>query len=88
MNKIVTILFMAILALGFSTTANAEGMKCGAGKCGSSMMKKASSCDTNNPKCKCGDNCQCVECKCGQKCPTSEKKCDSKKAPASKCGSK
>lgn len=62
-------LLAAALFTGFGvTTAGAEGMKCGAGKCGSSMKKMnmtdAKSC--NKPDCQCGADCQCGDnCKCG-----------------------
>lgn len=63
------LLLAAALFMGFgATTVSAEGMKCGAGKCGSSMksikVSKGKSC--GKPQCKCGPDCKCGEnCKCG-----------------------
>jgi len=43
--NLVALLLGAMLFLGLgATTASAESMKCGAGKCGSSMKKPASKC--------------------------------------------
>ena len=66
------LLLAAALFTGFGvTTASAEGMKCGAGKCGASMkpvknMNSSSAKSCNKPDCKCGPNCMCGDnCKCG-----------------------
>jgi uncharacterized low-complexity protein len=71
--NLATLLLGAMLFLGLgATTASAESMKCGAGKCGSSMKKPAS---------KCGGEKKAAS-KCG-----SEKK-SAAKCGAGKCGSK
>ena len=81
--NLAALLLGAALFLGFGvTTASAEGMKCGAGKCGSAMLDKAGkSCDDKNcgtdKKCKCGEDCKCGE----KKEPKKSMKCG-----AGKCG--
>jgi len=65
--NLVALLLGAALFLGLGVTNASAGMKCGAGKCGSSMMAKAGK-SCNKPGCECGDNCQCGDtCKCGEK---------------------
>ena len=85
--NLVALLLGAALFLGFGVTNASAGMKCGAGKCGSSMKVQASkSCGKKD--CECGDNCKCGDtCKCGEK--KSAGKCGKgKKTPqkAMKCG--
>lgn len=83
--KISALLVGAMLFVGMgATTLSAEGMKCGAGKCGSSMKVEKKEKKCGDSKCgskklekKCGDS------KCGSK--KSEKK--SQKCGAGKCGS-
>ena len=83
--NLATLLLGAVLFLGLgATTASAEGMKCGAGKCGSSMKKPASKCGGDKAV-KCGG-----EKKAAAKCGGDKAaKCGGeKKAPkkAMKCG--
>lgn len=89
--KLSALLIGAVLFLGGATSLSAQ-MKCGAGKCGSSMKapkacgKKDCSCGEN---CNCGDNCKCDENKATMKCGAG--KCGNAK-PAKKakmkCGAK
>ena len=72
--KVSALLLGAILFLGLGSTTLNAGMKCGAGKCGSTM-KAPKSCD--DKKCEEGK-----ECKCGPDC-----KCEYKGKKATKCGS-
>lgn len=78
------------LSIG-ATTASAEGMKCGAGKCGAAMMAPKV-CNTQS-NCKCevcncakdSKSCTCEKCECGKnskKAPNTAMKCG-----AGKCGS-
>ncbi|MEN4053405.1 MULTISPECIES: hypothetical protein [Sulfurimonas] len=70
--NVAAMLLAAAFFVGFGTTASAEGMKCGAGKCGSKMEKPVK-------KMKCGAKMDKAEAKkCG----------DAKKAKkkAMKCG--
>ena len=90
-----TILFAALLMVGFSTLSAAD-MKCGAGKCGSAMSKDANvkgcaKCkDCPNPDCAAKKDaskpCDCpVDAKGNMKC--GGQKSDSKmKCGAGKCG--
>lgn len=70
---------MLFIALG-ATSANAEGMKCGAGKCGDAP-KAAKKCGAKKEAKKCGAP------KAAKKCGSS-KKCGSEKKAAKKCGVK
>ena len=83
--NLVVLFLGAALFLGFGTmTASAEGMKCGAGKCGNAKSEKVSQSCTNK-NCQCGDNCQCgTTCKCGETKALKE----AMKCGAGKCGSK
>jgi len=97
--KLSALLLGAVLFLGLgSSTLSAEGMKCGAGKCGSSM-KAPKTCNDKNcgtdKTCKCekaGGKCECKDhakkgkkaMKCGaSKCGSTDKKAPKK---AMKCG--
>ncbi len=63
--NLLALLLGAALFLGFgASTASAEGMKCGAGKCGKAMAKNAmKNCNDKNcgttKDCKCGEDCKC-----------------------------
>ena len=84
MSKKIVLILVAIFAMGFmSLSLNASEMKCGAGKCGSSMSK-----DMNANGCTCKD---CDNEKCAHKLDP-KKACDCKhdgkmKCGAGKCGS-
>lgn len=73
---LMAMLLCAVLFTGLGvTSAMAEGMKCGPGKCGAAMMKseKKSQCGNCGEKkqheCKCEDGCKCEgECKCKDEC--------------------
>ena len=95
--NLIALLLGAALFLGFGvTTASAEGMKCGPGKCGSAMMDKPlKACDKADckcgPECKCGSDCKCDDnCKCadGTKCSSIKAPVKAMKCGAGKCGSK
>jgi len=78
------LLGMALFTGIGATTLNAEGMKCGAGKCGSAM-KAPMVCNSQ-------ENCKCESCDCEndkKACTCQKCECDGKKAPlkAMKCGS-
>ncbi len=77
--NLAALLLGAGLFVAMGTTAlSASDMKCGAGKCGSSMKKTASKCGASKKAAtKCGDDKKAAS-KCG----------DDKKAPkkSSKCG--
>jgi hypothetical protein len=83
-SKKIVMILIAVIGLGFMTLSlNASDMKCGAGKCGSSMSKDAK-----------GKGCVCVDCDhadCAAKKDPSQA-CDCKdikmKCGAGKCGSK
>jgi uncharacterized low-complexity protein len=80
---------MLFISLG-ATTASAEGMKCGAGKCGSSMKKPATKCGADKKaSTKCGGEKKAAM-KCGAGKCGAEKKVEKKpmKCGAGKCGSK
>ena len=69
------------------TSASAEGMKCGAGKCGSSMSQPSKKCGAEKKaSAKCGAEKKAKKCGAG-KCGA-EKKAPAKKCGAGKCGSK
>ena len=78
-------LFMAMGA----TTLSAEGTKCGAGKCGSSMKKpaakcggdKAAKCGAEKKASKCGGDKAAAKCGGEKKAPKKAMKCG-----AGKCG--
>ena len=75
--KLSALIIGAVLFLGLGATSLSAEMKCGAGKCGSSM-KAPKSCGKTD--CKCGEKCDCGDnCKCGEK--KGEMKCG-----AGKCG--
>ena len=83
--KLSALILGAVLFLGFGATSLNAEMKCGAGKCGSSM-KVAKTCGDKNcgtdKECKCG-----VDCKCGDKkgkCGSG--KCGAGKKATTKCG--
>lgn len=92
--KLSALLLGAALFLGFGATSLSAEMKCGAGKCGSSM-KAPKACKSDKgcgkkdcncgEKCNCGDNCKCGEKKGTMKCGDSKK---AMKCGAGKCGSK
>ena len=74
------------MAMG-STTLSAESMKCGAGKCGSSMKAPASKCGGDKAPAKCGAEKKSTKCG-GDKAPA---KCGANKdipkaKPSMKCG--
>jgi hypothetical protein len=79
------LLLAGMMFMGAST-ANAEGMKCGAGKCGKSMK-----CGASTSKKMTANGCKCVDCdndKCAAKLD-STKECDcnhDKKQTTMKCG--
>jgi len=84
LNITALLLGAGLFAVMGATSLSAEGMKCGAGKCGKSMEKPAGKCGGKKVS-KCGDA-KSPE-KCGQDMKSS--KCgDEKKAPkkSSKCG--
>jgi len=70
-----------------AVSASASGMKCGAGKCGSSMAKPAKKCGASMKKesMKCGASMKKTSKKCGSAKKTSKK---SMKCGVGKCGSK
>ncbi len=78
--NLVALLLGAVLFLAIgATTASAQGMKCGAGKCGSSMKASAGkSCDDKNcrtnKKCKC-ENKKAVKCGNSKKALKDTSKC-------------
>jgi hypothetical protein len=82
--NLVALLLGAALFLGFGVTTASAEMKCGAGKCGSSMSEKSpQSCANKN--CECGENCNCgTTCKCGETKPSKE----AMKCGSGKCGTK
>jgi len=81
--NIAALLFGAILMLGLgATSASAEGMKCGAGKCGSSMKVPASENKGSTTVMKCGSD-KKASVKCGTGKCGSDKKASKKQA---KCG--
>lgn len=96
--KLSALLIGAALFLGFGTSSLSAQMKCGAGKCGSSMQapkacntkacKDSKSCNKKGcecgENCKCGDNCKCGENKASNKCGSA--KCGSSKKATAKCG--
>lgn len=69
---------MLFIALG-ATSANAEGMKCGAGKCGDAPKPMTKKCGAKKEQKKCG------AAKAAKKCGSS-KKCGSEKKAEKKCG--
>ncbi len=86
LKHLTTILFAALLMVGFSTL-NAADMKCGAGKCGSTMTKDMTpkGCD----KCKTCPNPDCAAKKDPSKpcdCPVDAQ--GNMKCGAGKCGTK
>jgi len=95
--KLSALLLGAALFLGFGATSLSAQMKCGAGKCGSSMKAPKAcgkkDCTCAKDKCTCGDNCKCGEkkgaMKCGAgKCGNAEPAKKAMKCGAGKCGSK
>lgn len=83
LNKKITMFLVSVLSLGFMTLSlNASDMKCGAGKCGSSMSKDVKGC-----LCKECDNKNCA----AKKDPSKACDCNHAKAKmkcgAGKCGS-
>ncbi|MEA3370368.1 MAG: hypothetical protein U9Q40_03440 [Campylobacterota bacterium] len=72
-----------------ATSLSAEGMKCGAGKCGKAMEKpagkcggdKAAKCGANKKAAKCGDAKKASKCGGEKKAPNKAPKCG-----AGKCG--
>ncbi len=84
LNLTALLLGAGLFAIMGATSLSAEGMKCGAGKCGKSMEKPAAKCGGKKAS-KCGDAKN--PSKCGKDLKSS--KCgDEKKAPkkAMKCG--
>lgn len=86
--KLSTLFLGAFLFLSIGAgVANAEAMKCGAGKCGSSM-KAPKACDDKkctkdkDGKCSCGPECNCEHKKDSKKASNKAMKCG-----AGKCGS-
>lgn len=80
--NVMALLLGAALFTGMGTVSlSAEGMKCGAGKCGGSVMKKAA-CDCET---KCNDSKSCDH---GKKCSTKGCAHDAKnmKCGSGKCG--
>ncbi|WP_455756920.1 hypothetical protein [Sulfurimonas sp.] len=88
--NLVALILGAALFLGFgATTASAQGMKCGAGKCGKAMEKPLKAGKCTNKDCECGDNCQCgANCKCGKNGNSKKAAKASMKCGAGKCGTK
>ena len=86
LNLTVLLLGAGLFAVMGATSLSAEGMKCGAGKCGKAMEKPAGKCGGEKKTVtKCGDARSLA--KCGKDMKSS--KCgDEKKAPkkAGKCG--
>ncbi|WP_373001628.1 hypothetical protein [Sulfurimonas sp.] len=84
--NLAALLFGAMLFLGLgATAASAEGMKCGAGKCGSSMKQPATKCGGEKEKTMRNNSD-----KCGGEKKAAAKKDEKKpmKCGAGKCGSK
>lgn len=71
-----------LFAVMGATSLSAEGMKCGAGKCGKSMEKPASKCGDAKKASKCGDAKN--PSKCGKDMKSS--KCGGEKATPKKAG--
>ena len=85
LNLAALLLGAGLFAVMGATSLSAQDMKCGAGKCGKSMEKKAAKCGAEKKAAKCGAE------KKAAKCGTDKKaaKCgDDKKAAkkAGKCG--
>jgi len=82
--NLVALLLGAALFTGAGALSAAEGMKCGAGKCGASMEKPVKKCGAG----KCGDAKKAPTKKCGASKCGDAKKTPAKKCGAGKCGSK
>jgi len=84
--NLTALLLGAALFTGLGAVSlSAEGMKCGAGKCGSKMEKPAKKCGAG----KCGNAKKAPAKKCGAgKCGNAKKAPAKMKCGAGKCGSK
>ncbi len=88
--KLSALLLGAVLFLGFGATSLSAEMKCGAGKCGSSMSKDSKKSKSKCGAGKCGDAkatkkaAKCGAGKCGDAKPAKK----AAKCGARKCGSK
>lgn len=84
-GKKIIIASIAVLGLGFMTLSlNASDMKCGAGKCGSSMSKDAKGCICKDTQC---DHKDCAAQKDPSKACDCEHSKEKMKCGAGKCGS-